>query len=194
MAVDVLRACERDLLQLGGVAGDDAGEVHHLGDAEHAPPPEETLEVAAGQRPVRRLEVRGRNARRGHEVEVELQAFTRVEQPVDAVGAEHVRELVRIEDDGRRPERQDEPRELVGKQLRALEVHVRVDEAGDDPPAGGVHHLAAVVLPQAGDPPVCDSDVGFQPLAREHREHAAAAEDEVGGLVPARHGNAACKG
>ena len=30
------------------------------------------------------------------------------------VGAEHVGELVRIEHDGRRPERQHEPSELVG--------------------------------------------------------------------------------
>jgi hypothetical protein len=54
----------------------------------------------------------------------------RVEQPVDAVGAEHVRDLVRVGDDGGRAERQHEPRELVDEQLRRLEVHVRVDEAG----------------------------------------------------------------
>jgi hypothetical protein len=51
---------------------------------------------------------------------------------VHAVGAEHVGDLVRIRDDRGRPERQDEPRELVRQQLRRFQVHVRVDEAGDD--------------------------------------------------------------
>ena len=49
--------------------------------------------------------------------------------PVDA---EDVRDLVRIGDDRGRPEREHEPRELVDHELHRLEVHVRVDEAGDD--------------------------------------------------------------
>ena len=75
------------------------------------------------------------HARRRHEVDVERQPGRRVEQPVHAVGAEHVRDLVRVGDDGRRPERQHEPRELVDEQLRRLEVHVRVDEARARPSA-----------------------------------------------------------
>ena len=55
-----------------------------------------------------------------------------VGEPVDAVRAEDVGDLVRVGDDGRGPEREDEARELVHEQLRRLEVHVRVDEAGDD--------------------------------------------------------------
>ena len=66
----------------------------------------------------------------------------RVEQPVDAVRPEHVRDLVRVGDDRRRPERQHQPRELVDEQLHRLEVHVRVDEAG--------HHEAAVGLDDLG--------------------------------------------
>ena len=54
----------------------------------------------------------------------------RVEQPVDAVDAEHVRDLVRVGDDGGRPEREHEPRELVDEQLHRLEMHVGVDEPG----------------------------------------------------------------
>ena len=56
----------------------------------------------------------------------------RVEEPVDAVGPEHVRELVRVGDDRRRPERQHEAGELVDQELRRLDVDVRVDEARDD--------------------------------------------------------------
>jgi hypothetical protein len=46
VAVDVLGAVEPELRQLALVAGDDAGEVHHLREAEHAPPAQERLEVA----------------------------------------------------------------------------------------------------------------------------------------------------
>ena len=66
----------------------------------------------------------------------------RVEQPVHAVDAEDVRDLVRVGDDGGRPEREDEPRELVDQQLHRLEVHVRVDEARDDVAPRRVERLA----------------------------------------------------
>ena len=111
------------------VAGDDAGEVHHLGEPEHAAAPQQRVEVARRQLAPRRLELRGGHARRRHEPDVERDAGADVEQPVHAVGAEHVRDLVRVGDDRGRPERQHEPRELVDEQLRRLEVHVRVDEA-----------------------------------------------------------------
>ncbi len=99
--------------------------------------------------------------------------------------AEDVRDLVRVGDDGRRAHRQHEPRELVDEELRRLEVHVRVDEAGDDVRAADVERLRPFVVAQAGDVAVTDSDVHLEPLAREDREHAAALDDEVGRLVPA---------
>src|SRR5207248_9229903 len=129
--------------------------------------------------------------RRGHEVEVERQAVAGVEEPVDAVRAEHVRELVRVEDDRRRAEWEDEPGELVGEELRRLEVHVRVDEARDDEAAGRVEHVAPLVVAEPGDPAVDDRDPRLQPLAREDGQHTAAADDEIGGLVAAGDGEAA---
>ena len=108
-----------------------------------------------------------------------------------AVGAEHVRDLVRVGDDRSRPEREHEPRELVRQQLRRLEVHVRVDEAGHDVAARSVDDLRAVVLAEPGDPAVRDRDVDVEPLAREDGEHAAAAHDHVRRLVAAGDGEAA---
>ena len=143
MPVDV--AGERELRELGGLARDDAGEVHHLGEPEHPVPVEQPLEVADRELAPRRLERRRRNARRGHEVDVERDPVARVDQPVDAVRAEDVRDLVRVGDHRRGPQRQHEPRELVDQELRRLEVHVRVDEAGDDVPAGRVERLDALV-------------------------------------------------
>ena len=114
----------------------------------------------------------------------------RVEQPMDAVGAEDVRDLVRVGDDGGRPERQHEARELVRKELRRLEVHVRVDEARHDVPPARVHDLGAVVLAEAGDPAVRNRDVDVEPFPREHRKHPAAAHDDVRRLVAAGDGKA----
>ena len=186
VAVDVLR--ELQLGQLARVAGDDAGEVHHLGQPDHAAPAQQRLEVARGQRATRRLEARCRHAGRGHEPDVERDPVADVEQPVHAVGAEHVRDLVRVGDDGSRAERQHEPRELVDEQLRRLEVHVRIDEARHDVAAGRVQRLLALVLAESRDVAVDDRDVGLEPLAREGREDPAAADDEVGRLIAARDG------
>ena len=114
-------------------------------------------------------------------------------QPVDAVGAEHVRDLVRIGDDRRRAQRQHEPRELVDEQLHRLEVHVRVDEARDDVATARVDCLASFVRAEPGDEAVDDRHVGVEPLAREDGEHAPAADDEVGRLVAAGDGEATCE-
>ena len=57
---------------------------------------------------------------------------------------------------------------------------------GHDVAARRVERLRALVVAEAGDVAVDDRDVGVEPLAREDREDAAAADDEVGGLVAAR--------
>ena len=186
VAVDVRRR-ERELLQLVRVAGDDAGEVHHLGEADHAAAAQQPLEVARVQRAARRLEDRGRHAGRGHEEDVERHVVAEVGEPVDAVRAEDVRDLVRVGDDGGRAEREDEARELVHEQLRGLQVHVGVDEARDDVLAAGVDDLAAGVLAEAGHEAVADGHVGLEPLAREDGEDLAALDDDVGELVAAGH-------
>ena len=55
---------------------------------------------------------------------------------------------------------------------------------GNDEAAGRVDDLAALVVADPGDDPVRDRDVGVEPLAREDAEHAPAADDGVGRLVP----------
>ena len=66
-------------------------------------------------------------------------------------------------------------------------MHVRVDEARDDVGAVGVERLGALVGAEPGDDAVADRDVGVEPFAREDAEDPAAADDEIGGLVAARH-------
>ena len=190
VAVDVGGALERELRELVGRAVDDAGEVHHLGEAEDA--------AAAHQR----LQVAGASGRRGdsngeagtHEGAMKKTSSCKPDEASRSQWtpstAEHVRDLVRVGDDRGRPEREDEARELVDEELHRLDVHVRVDEAGDDVAARCVDRLAALVRPEPGDHPVDDRDVAVEPLAREDREHAPAADDGVGGLVAAGDGEA----
>ena len=121
----------------------------------------------------------------GHEEDLELEARRRVMEPVDTVRPEHVCDLVRIGDDRRRPERQDQPGELVGEQLGRLDVHVRVDQPGDDVAPGGVDLLPPLVRAETGDEAVDDRDVGLEPFAREDGQDSAATHDEISGLVPA---------
>ncbi len=189
VAVDV-GGRERELLQLVRVAGDDAGEVHHLSEADHASATEKALEIAGVQGAARRLEGRGGHAGRGHEEDIERHLVAEVGEPVDAVRAEDVGDLVRVGDDRGRAEREDEARELVHEELRGLQVHVRVHEAGDDVLAARVDDLAAGVLAEAGDEAVADRHVGLQPFPREDREDLAALDDDVGELVAARHRDA----
>ena len=109
---------------------------------------------------------------------------------MNAVGAEHVRQLVRVEHDCRRSAGQHEPRELVREELRRLEMHVRVDEARDDETSGCVDDLAALVVAEPGDPAVRDRDVDVEPLAGEHGQDAASSYEDVGGLVAPGNGEA----
>jgi hypothetical protein len=113
VAVDLHAVRQAQLVQLVRITVDDAREIHHLGEPEYAPAPEQALEVSAQEWAPRRLELRGGDGRRRHEVEVERQAFARIEQPVHTIGTEDVRKLVRVEDDRCRAERQHEPGELV---------------------------------------------------------------------------------
>ena len=91
----------RELGQFALEAGDDSREIHHLGEPDHARAPHQTLQVSRRERAPRRLELRRRHARRRHEEDVQRQVGTRVEQPVHAVRAEHVGDLVRVGDDAR---------------------------------------------------------------------------------------------
>src|SRR6266576_2200097 len=69
-------------------------------------------------------------------------------------------------------------------------MHVRVEEARNDVAPRRIDHLVSLVLAQSGDPAVRDCDVGVEPLTREHGQDAAAAHDDVGGLVASGHGEA----
>ena len=73
----------------------------------------------------------GWNARRSKHVLTELGLFRIGEHEAHAVEAHDVADLVRIGADGRCAPRQDGAGEILGDHHRTLNVHVRVDVAGD---------------------------------------------------------------
>src|SRR5207245_3940350 len=79
------------------------------------------------------------------------------------VEAEHVGDLVRVEDHGGGAVGQHRPRELVDHELGRLEVHVPVDEAGQKDQAGDVDALAPLIpWPYPGDVLAGNGNVGVQ--------------------------------
>ena len=60
MSVDAVGALDSELRELARRSGDDAGEVHHLGQADHALAAQQALEVAGCERAPRRLEAGSR--------------------------------------------------------------------------------------------------------------------------------------
>ena len=99
----------------------------------------------------RRLERARGHARRRHHVDVERHVLAHVQQPVHAVRAEHVGDLVRVADDRRGAVGQHDAGELVDHQLAGLDVHVRVDEARHQRPPARVDALAAGVVAHPRD-------------------------------------------
>ena len=73
----------------------------------------------------------GRDARRSEHVLAELGLFRILKHEAHAVEAHDVADLVRVGADGRRAPRQNGAGEIFGDHHRALDVHVRVDVAGD---------------------------------------------------------------
>ncbi len=109
-----------------------------------------------------------------------------IEQPVDAVGAEHVGDLVRVGHHRSGAVGQDGASELVDRQLGGFDVHVGVDEPGHEVRARDVLALPAVVAPKPDDVAVLDGDVDVEPLLGEYGEHLSARQHEVGRLVTPR--------
>ena len=85
VAVGVRRARHVEPREHVRRAGDDAGEVHHLGHAERPRVAQDRLHVGRLERAHGRLEVARRHARRRHHEDVERQVLGRLEHPLDAL-------------------------------------------------------------------------------------------------------------
>ena len=134
----------------------------------------------------RRLEVGRRYTRRRHHEDLDGEALADIEQPVNAVGSQHVGDFVRIGDYGRGPVREHHAHELVDHELGRLDVHVSVDESRDEIEAGGVDALASVEFSESGNAAVRNRDIGIDPFLGESGEDMRTGNHQIGRLVSAR--------
>ena len=88
----------------------------------------------------------GRHARRGEHILAQLGLLRVFKHEAHAVEPHDVADLMRVGADGRRAPRQNGAGEVLGDHHRALDVHVRVDVAGDQ-----IASLTIVVRPGRKD-------------------------------------------
>jgi hypothetical protein len=136
MAVDVHVTGTEGGLDLGQDfrhPGDHTRVVHQL---RHAERPrllgQEPFDVLGGDRGSTRLERTGRDAGGRHDEGVQGNGSGPGQQGPHAVQPEHVGDLVRIQDHRGRAVGQDRPGELIEHELGRLQVHVAVDEPGEE--------------------------------------------------------------
>ena len=147
-------------------------------------------------RPVR-LEVRRGYARADHDAEIEppgVHALRRIEEELDPGDAEDVGQLVRVAYRRRRSAREHGALEALGHEEGALEVHVRVDEAGDEMSATSVDRALSLQIRGADDNAVRDPHVPLAELAGEDVQPADVAENDVTGLQALRRAKPAADG
>ncbi len=175
------------VLDLGadaGVAEEEAGDVHHLGEAEDVLPPVEGGEVVGTERRSGRLEVRRRDARGEHDVDLDGEVGRGGEKRLEPLGAADVRDLVRVGDDGGRAVRGGVTREDGGRRHRRFDVDVGVPEGWREIRALQVDLVLGAgraVRSEAEDAVARDADRLLVDLARQDVDDAGVPEDEVGG-------------
>ncbi len=104
-----------------------------------------------------------------------------IEEELDALGAEHIGDLVRIADHRGDAIGQHAAVEFMRGDERGFDVQMRVDEAGHDDPAGNVDLGCALIIRTGADDAVAaDGDIGCDKFARHQIEEATALQHEVG--------------
>ena len=142
------------------------GNVHDLGETENTRPRQELANLRRAKYRSRSFPVRGRNARGRHEEQVDRQPQAGRDQHVDSAHTEDVADLMRIGDDGGRPHRHHQPRQLRWCQQRTFQVHVRVDQSWQHDLARGRNGPFGMPRPRAHarDGAIRDHDVGLHDL------------------------------
>ena len=169
------------------VGVDRADEIHHLGQPLHARIVIEAVDGAVVEVRARLVERRGWHTARQHEAHVDGQILRRLNHILDAVGSHDVRDLVRVGDDRRRAVRQDGLGKLPGADKRALEVDVRVDEAGEHDLPRHVDLHMPVVGAHADDQPLRHGDVPMAELVGKHVDIRRVLQHQIRGRAPGGH-------
>ena len=115
-----------------GVVVDDAGVVHHLREVIDVGRGHQFFDVVGINGEARRLEIRRRHTARRTEEELERHFLAVVDHVADALLAQHIGDFVRVADGGHRAMARSQPSKFRRHEHRALDVHMRIDEARHD--------------------------------------------------------------
>ncbi len=195
--VDMAVLEQQQFLQARGIAMQHARDVHELGKADDLLVPDEGGEVGGVEPSARGLQMRRRHATRQLHAQVQRRVCGALQDVADGLGAEHVRDLMRIADHGRDAVHQHAAVEFVRRDERGFQVAMRIDEAGHRDQAACVDLARPAVLAVGADDAVAaDRDVGLGERAGDEIEQPCALNDEVRrlGAAPLRdhRGEVAC--
>jgi len=179
----------QDLGQDRRAAVQHGGEIHYLGQSQYARQLQQLLYGGRVEHGAGILRTGRRHARRGHEEDVQRQPLAGRQHHLDAGNPQHVGDLVRIGDDGRSAVRHQRAGQLRRPQQGAFQVHVGVDQSGDNRLAVQGDRLSRlpVVRSDARDPTVGNDHVSRFDLAREDVDDPPAAQQQIARFEPASH-------
>ncbi len=125
-----------------------------------------------------------RHAGGRHIKDVEGKSFADLDEQLDAGRPHDVGDLMRIRDDRACSPGNHDRRELRRDQQRALDVHVRIDQARDDRSTLEIDPLGCIPFERsnAGDPSVGNDDVRLENGSGEDVGHPTARKDQISRL------------
>ena len=156
------------------------GRVHEFSEAEEGVPLQQRRRLLPRKACAARLEGCGGHAGGQHQLHFERGILRGAGDVLRAVDAADVDDLVRVGDDGSRAAGHDQPRELLGRELRALDMDVRIDQAGHGDLAADVVLALPLVRADARDLAAGDGDVAALHLTGEHVDECSVFEHDVG--------------
>ena len=171
------------------VAGDDAREIHDLGETVDDVVIQKSSQVGGVEGRARGCHVRRGDAAGSIGDDAKRQAPACVGHEADARRTGDVGDLVRVGDGGGHAARDDRGGDLAREAERAFDVDVAVDQARRDEGVLEVDGFApGVAGADAGDAVGVDGDVGGFDRAGKDVDVACVLEKEVGGAITARDG------
>lgn len=193
VAVHRLRINQRQFFQHPGIALQQPRDIHHLRQSEAFG----MLQVSGERRCVQNSPAavefgRGHTAGKLH-VKIQHHPLRRPEKVVECRRSGHIRQLVRITDRGGHAVRHHQPVEFIRSDHRGLQMHMRIDKAGNRNHAAPVKlRLAGIAAADSGDPVSGDRNVAPPGFPGGQGVNSGIFNDQVRRFAADRHSHLPC--
>ena len=182
MAIDMTALEGIELGKTDRVLVDDAGEVHEFRQTDDLFVVAERQELFDRQIGAGCLQMGSGHAARELDADIHDRLTGGIEEILDALGAEHIGDLMWIADHGGDAIRQDAAVEFMRRDQRGSDMQVGIDEARYDDLAGYVDFARPGVIAACADDAVtADGDVGRNQFAGDEVKEPSALEHDIGG-------------